>query len=98
MNVNLKYIFFEHAHEKNPVGKMHLLPVTCFGGHVFWRAESINCKSGCVITIVPNISYERKCLPLQYVWLYVGTLGAKFGPKVLPHSIGRVPGKAYWVR
>jgi hypothetical protein len=48
-----------------------MLPVTCFGGHVSRRAVSIDRKSGCVITNVPNVSYKRKILPLQRVWLYI---------------------------
>ena len=51
--------------------KRTMLPVTCFGGHVSRRAVSIDRKSGCVITSVPNVSYKRKILPLQRVWLKV---------------------------
>jgi hypothetical protein len=40
------------------VGKLHVLPVACFVGRVFLKTKS--CKSGCVITSVPNVSYKRK--------------------------------------
>jgi hypothetical protein len=62
MNIDLKYIFFARAfaHVKvwNTflVGKMHVLPVACFGGRVLRRAGSIDRKKGCAITSVPNVS------------------------------------------
>jgi hypothetical protein len=77
MNIDLKYIFFGHAlalekeylcsFEHFLVGQMHVLHEACFGGRILRRTVSIDQKSGCVITSVPNVSYKRKILPLQRV-------------------------------